>query len=190
MELRWPLPLVFDAHAQRSLEALGCFDCDLGDLTSANSLLRGVPHLELTGGHVRGGDDFKIRLRLEVTDFELAPADNRQSRGLDPTNTDNAPPALTKNDRRGSRQRKVVDLVSLSARDGGGVDRSIFGVWLRSAECVADRLSILRGKQHPHDLAAVIVMLKNFLTDELSLTIAVGGEPHPLCGPQRLTDGF
>src|ERR1035441_2524403 len=33
-------------------------------------------------------------------------------------------------------------------------------------------------------------MLENFLSDELPLAIAIGGEPDPLCGAQRLTDGF
>lgn len=33
-------------------------------------------------------------------------------------------------------------------------------------------------------------MLKNPLTDELTLAIAIGGEPDPLCGAQRLADGF
>ena len=33
-------------------------------------------------------------------------------------------------------------------------------------------------------------MLENLLTDELPLAIAIGGEPYPLCGAQRLTDRF
>jgi hypothetical protein len=33
-------------------------------------------------------------------------------------------------------------------------------------------------------------MFENFLTDELTLTIAIGGEPDPLGGTQRLADGF
>src|SRR5271154_1811347 len=33
-------------------------------------------------------------------------------------------------------------------------------------------------------------MLENFLTDELPLAIAIGGEPDPLCSAQRITDGF
>src|ERR1019366_2625742 len=47
----------------------------------------------------------------------------------------------------------------------------------------------LRGEQHPHDLAAVIVMLENFLADELTLAIAVGSEPNPLGGAQCLANG-
>ena len=44
----------------------------------------------------------------------------------------------------------------------------------------ADSLRVLRGEQHPHHLTAVLIMLKNFLADELTLAIAVGGEPNPL----------
>ena len=33
-------------------------------------------------------------------------------------------------------------------------------------------------------------MLKNFLTDELTLTVAIGGEPDPLGGAQCLANGF
>src|SRR5262249_5714227 len=91
VELRWPLPLVFDAHAERTLEALSRFDHLLGNFPPENSLLRRVPHLELTAGYVRGGDNFKIRLRHELPDFELAPAHDRQSWRLDPANSDNAP---------------------------------------------------------------------------------------------------
>ena len=94
------------------------------------------------------------------------------------------------NDGRGAGQRQVVDLVGLPARDGGGVKACIFGIGFCPAECVADGLRILRGEQHPHDLAAVIVMLENFLTDELTLAIAIGGEPDPLGGAQSLANGF
>ena len=48
---------------------------------------------------------------------------------------------------------------------------------------------VLRGEQHPHDLAAVFVMLENFLADELTLAIAIGGEPNPLGGAQCFADG-
>jgi hypothetical protein len=63
-----------------------------------------VPHLELTASYVRRGDNFKIRLRNKVLDFELALANDRQSWRLDPANPNNAPRTLTKNDGRGSRQ--------------------------------------------------------------------------------------
>ena len=48
---------------------------------------------------------------------------------------------------------------------------------------------VLRGEQHPHHLAAVLVMLEDFLTDELTLAVAIGGEPDPLGGAQCLTNG-
>ena len=48
----------------------------------------------------------------------------------------------------------------------------------------------LRGEQHAHDLAAVLVMFKNFLTDELTLAVAIGGEPNPFGGAQRFANGF
>ena len=48
----------------------------------------------------------------------------------------------------------------------------------------------LRGEQHPHDLTAVFVILENFLTDELTLAVAIGGEPNPLGGTQCLANDF
>src|SRR5450759_1189117 len=33
-------------------------------------------------------------------------------------------------------------------------------------------------------------MLENFLTDELTLTVAIGGQPNPLGGAQCLANGF
>jgi hypothetical protein len=38
--------------------------------------------------------------------------------------------------------------------------------------------------------APLLVMLKNFLTDELALAIAIGGEPNPLGGAQCLANRF
>ena len=58
-----------------------------------------------------------------------------------------------------------ADLISLSARNGGGVEAGIFDIRFCATECVADGLRILRGEQHPHYLTAILVMLKNFLTD-------------------------
>jgi hypothetical protein len=46
-------------------------------------------------------------------------------------------------------------MVCLPARNGGGVKAGIFGVWLCPTEGVANGLRILRGEQHPHDLAAM-----------------------------------
>ena len=62
--------------------------------------------------------------------------------------------------------------------------------WLCPTECVANGLGILRGEHHAHDLAAVAVMLKNLLTNELAFAVAVGCEPNPLSGAQCLANGF
>jgi hypothetical protein len=126
----------------------------------------------------------------EVPDFQLALAHDCQGRRLYPANPDHTPRPSAQNDRRGSGQRQVVDLVGLPARDSGGVKAGIFGVGLRPGECVADRLRILGGEQHPHDLAAVLVMLEDFLTDELTLAIAVGGKPDAFGRAQGFSNGF
>ncbi len=49
-------------------------------------------------------------------------------------------------------------------------------------------MRVLRGEQHPHDPAPVLVMLKNFLADELTLAIAIGGEPDLLGAAQSLAN--
>ncbi len=190
MELRWSLPLLVDAHAERTLKALSRIDDLLGNFAADNPLRRRVPHLELTARYIRSGDNFKIRLRHEIPDLELALAHDCQCWSFDPANSDNRPPTSTKNDGRRSCQRQVVDLIGLPARNGGGIQKSIFGVRLRPAKCVPDRLRVLSGKQHPHDLAPVLEVLENFLTDELALAIAIGREPDSLCVSQRVANGF
>ena len=77
----------------------------------------------------------------------------------------------------------------MPARNGGGVKAGIFGIGFCPTECIADGLRVLRGEQHAHDLTAVLVMLENFLTDQLTLAVAVGGEPNPLGGAQCLANG-
>ena len=190
MQLGWSLPLFLDAHCERALESLSGVDDGLGNLALEDPLLRRVPHLELTARDFRGGDNFEIGDRHEVPDFQLALAHDGQGRRLHPADPDHPPRALSQDDGRGAGERQVVDLVGLPARDGGGVEPGVFGVWLRPTECVADGLRVLRGEQHPHHLAAVLVMLENLLTDELTLAVAIGGEPDPLGGAQRLANGF
>jgi hypothetical protein len=70
----------------------------------------------------------------------------------------------------------------LSACDGGSVKPGIFAIRFCPTECIADGLRVLWGEQHPHHLTAVLIMFENFLADELTLAIAVGGEPNPLDG--------
>jgi hypothetical protein len=80
-------------------------------------------------------------------------------------------------------------LVGLAARNGGGIKPRIFGIRFCPTECIANGLLVLRGEQHPHHLTAVFGVLKNFLTDELTLAVAIGGEPNPLGGAQCLANG-
>ena len=189
MQLGWSLPLVLDAHAKRTFETLSGVDDGLGNLTLEDSLLRRVPHLELSARNFRGGDNLKISDGHEVPDFQLALAHDGQRRRLHPTDADHAARTLPQNDGRGAGERQIVDLVGLAARNGGGVKPGIFAIWFCPAECVADGLLVLRGEQHAHHLAAVIVMLENFLTDQLTFAVAVGGKPNPLRAAQRLANG-
>jgi hypothetical protein len=190
VQLGRPLPLLLDAHAKRAHKAPGRIDDVLGNLAPDNPLLGRVPHPELTARHVGGGDNLKIGQRHKVADFQLALAHDRQCWRLHPANPDHPPGPSAQNDRCGPGQRQVVDLVGLAARDGGGVKVGIFRVWLRPGECVANRLRILRGEQHPHYLAAVPVMLEDLLADELTLAIAVGSQPNPFGRAQRLSNDF
>ena len=162
VQLGRPLPLLLDAHAKRALEAPSRIDDVLGNLAPDNPLLRRVTHPELTASHVGGGDNLKIGHRHEVPDFQFALAHDCQGWRLHPANPDHAPGPSAQNDGRGPGQRQVVDLVGLPARDGGGVKAGIFGIWFCPTECVADGLRVLRGEQHPHDLAAVIRNAREF----------------------------
>src|SRR5665213_865024 len=174
VQLGWPLPLILDAHGKRTLKAFSCLDDVPSNLAPDNSVLGRVPHLELAALNFRGGDNFKIGEWHEVADFQLALAHNGQSRRLHATNADHSSCALSQDDGRGASERQVVDLVGLPARDGGGVKPGIFRIWFCPTECVADGLLVLRGEQHPHHLTAVLIMLKNFLPDELTLAVAIG----------------
>jgi hypothetical protein len=51
VQLGRPLPLIFDADGNRTLEALGRVGNRLGNLAPNNSVLRRMPHLKLTSGN-------------------------------------------------------------------------------------------------------------------------------------------
>jgi hypothetical protein len=78
----------------------------------------------------------------------------------------------------------------LSAGHGSGVKAGIFGIWLCPAECVTDGLRILRGEQHSHHLAAILIVLKNFLTDQLTLAVTIGYKPNSFGSALRLANGL
>src|ERR1700692_1968115 len=100
MQLGRPLPLLFDAYGERSLEACGCFDDVLGNLASSDPVLRRVPHLELASRNLRGSNNFKIGEGHEVPDFQLALAHNGQGWRLYPADADHSPRASTQDDGR------------------------------------------------------------------------------------------
>ena len=52
----------------------------------------------------------------------------------------------------------------------------------------ADGLRVLRREQHPHHRAPVAAMLQDLLADQLSLAVAVAGQPHPVRRLQRRPD--
>ena len=52
------------------------------------------------------------------------------------------------------------------------------------------RLVDPNGEQHPHHLTAILVMLKNFLTDQLTLAVAIGCKPNSFGSAQCLTNGL
>jgi hypothetical protein len=72
MQFGWDLPLILNAHGKRALEAPSRIGISLSNLALNNSVLRRVPHLELPTRNFRGGDNFKIGKRHEVSDFQLA----------------------------------------------------------------------------------------------------------------------
>ena len=149
-----------------------------------------MPHLKLTIGDRRGRNNLKIGHRHEITDFQLAFAHDCQGRRFHATDADHAAGALAESYGRGTGEGEIVDLVGLPARYGSGVEACIFRVRLGATEGVANRLIILCGEQHPHDLAAVVIMLENFLAYKLALTVAVGRQPDPLRGSQCVANGF
>src|SRR5450631_3793495 len=104
MQLRWPLPLILDAHGKRALEVPSRTSNGLSSLALNNSVLRRVPHLELPTRNFRGGDNFKIGKRHEVPNFQLALADNGQCRCLYATNSNHSPRISPKDDGRGAGQ--------------------------------------------------------------------------------------
>jgi hypothetical protein len=67
------LPLILDAHPKRALETPSRIDYVLGNFAPDNSLLRRVPHLELTARHVGSGDNFKIgqRTKFRISNSRL-----------------------------------------------------------------------------------------------------------------------
>ena len=102
MQSRWRLPLVLDAHPERSGEAVRSRSDRFCVVPPDDPLLGCVSHLKLTSGHLCRGNNLEVGDRDELPDFQLAPADDGQSRRLDPADTDHRSGATTQDDRRGA----------------------------------------------------------------------------------------
>src|SRR5262245_52356164 len=68
---------------------------------------------------------------------------------------------------RSARQRQVVDLVGLLARDGRLVERTELAIGFEPVEGLSQRLGILSGEERALDGAAVAQVLQDFLADQL-----------------------
>jgi hypothetical protein len=154
-------------------EAHSRVDDLLRNIAPDNPFLRRAAHLELSSGNLRGGNDLKIGDWHEVPDFQFTLANNGQGWRLDTTNPDHPPSAFTQHDGRSACKRQIVDLVCLPARDSGSVKVGIFGIWFSALERFTDGLRVLRREQHPQYAASEIIMLENFLADQLTFAVAV-----------------
>ena len=89
---------------------------------------------------------------------------------------------------RGAGQGQVVDLVRLPPGSGGLVEGGMIAGRPGVSEDVTDGAGVLGGEHHPPHLAAVAVVLKDLLADQLALAVAVGREADPLavCSAWRI----
>ena len=87
-------------------------------------------------------------------------------------------------------ERQIVDLVRLTAGDGGLIKGKVVTVRPCAGKGLTDRPGVLGGEHHPAHLTFVAVMLEDLLADQLAFTIAVGRQPNALGRPQRVADGL
>ena len=149
-----------------------------------------MPHPEGAAFDMGSGHDLEVGDWHELADFKFALARDRQGRCFNPAYTDHAARATAKRDGRGAGQGQVVDLIGLPARHGGGVEAGMVAVGPGAAERLANGLRVLRGEQHPQNLAAIAAMLEDLLADELPLPVAIGGQPDACGGAQRRANGL
>src|SRR5262245_25555652 len=150
---------------------------------------RGMAHEEGAILDLGRRHDLEIILDAEISDLDLAQADDGQRGGLDAADTDDAPDAAGEQ-RPGRRagQRQVEDLVGLLARDGGLIERAKLAVGFELVEGLSQRLGVLSGEERALDGAAIAQMLQDFLADQLALAVAVGCEDHLIATLEDRTD--
>lgn len=76
MQSRWCLPLVLDAHPERSREAVRGRGDRFCVFPPDDPFLGCVSHLKTTGGNLCRRDNLEVGDRNELPDFQLAPADD------------------------------------------------------------------------------------------------------------------
>ena len=150
---------------------------------------RGMAHEEGAILDFGRSHDLEIILDAEISDLDLAQADDGQRRGLHAADTDDAADAAgEQRPRRRAGQRQVEDLVGLLARDGGLIERAKLAVGFELVEGLSQRLGVLSGEERALDGAAIAQMLQDFLADQLALAVAVGGEDHLIATLEGCTD--
>jgi hypothetical protein len=150
-----------------------------------------MTHLEAAVCDGRGCDDLEIVLGPEVADFQFAQADNGQRRRLDPTDPDH--PANAGREqclRRGPGEGEIEDLIRLLARHRRLIEQTHFHVRLQPGEGLLKRLRILRREQGPPHASTIAEMVEDFLTDQLTLAVAIGRQDDLVAGLERRGDGL
>jgi hypothetical protein len=131
---------MLDRHAQGP----GVIGRGLGDHLRLSAILdallgwRGMPHGEAAISDLGGGDDLKIVLDAEVSDFQFAHTNDSKRRRFHAADPNDAFRTVGhKHLGCGAGQREVEDLIGLLARDGGLVDWAELAVWFERRECLA-----------------------------------------------------
>ena len=184
------LAFVLHLDRERSREALRTSGDGVRVLPFQDFLRRSMAHGKDPALGVRHGHHLEIDLRAEGADFQFAAADNAKRRRFHPPDADHRAFAAAQKDGRGAGEGKVVNLVRLLPRHRRRVQMRVFPVRPRFRECVPYRFGVLRREHDAHDLAPEIAVFEDFLADQLSLAVAVGGEPDPAGGTQGRANGL
>ena len=188
MQPRRRLPLVLHFDRKRTGETIRQRRDRRGVLVPEDLVRRSMPYRKGSAGDPRDRHDLKISDRAERADFQLSPADNRQSRRFHAANPDH--PALAAAQKHGGRagEGKIVNLIGLLPSHRRRVEIAVFRVRLRLIKRLPYCLWILGGEHDAHDLSPEAAMFQDFLTNQLPLPIAVGRQPNPANGTERGPD--